>query len=139
MREYAIQHIITHWNKELSLRIKQTNNLICKLLTVMSPEKETKFGITFGQVYLVISLLLTFTVTIGAAWTNINSRITALEVNKTTLEFSIRQDRTENREDHKLIGEKLDKNNETLNLLIGVVNNKTKIAARNLNNAYKNN
>jgi len=122
MREYVLVHIITHWNSELTFRFKQTNILIHKILSVMSPEKETKFGVTFGQIYLTLSLLATIVIGGGTAWSNINSRITALETSKVSLEKSILVDRAENREEHKLIVDKLDRNNEALNLLIGAVN-----------------
>lgn len=122
MRKYVILHIITHWNKELSLHIKYTNKLIHKILILMSPEKETKFGVTFGQIYLTLSLITTIVFGGGAAWININSRITALETSKTTMEVTFAKERQENREDHKLIVEKLDRNDASLNILIGAVN-----------------
>jgi hypothetical protein len=88
----------------------------------MSPEKETKFGVTFGQIYLTLSLITTIVFGGGAAWININSRITALETSKTTMEVTFAKERQENREDHKLIVEKLDRNDASLNILIGAVN-----------------
>lgn len=73
--------------------------------------KETKFGLTFGQ---VISLL-TVIGGIIVAWISLNVRIAQAEVRIQVLERqfeatakSIEQIRIENREDHRVLMDKLD-------------------------------
>jgi len=73
--------------------------------------KETKFGLTFGQ---VISLL-TVIGGIIVAWISLNVRIAQAEVRIQVLERqfeatakSIEQIRIENREDHRILMNKLD-------------------------------
>lgn len=124
MRE-CITSILTHCNKDFTLTIIKTNTLITKLIILMTPTKETKFGVTFGQIYLILGLIITTTLSIGTAWTNINARLTALETSKTSMQIQMESERKENRDEHTLIVSKLDRNNETLNLLIGAVNRKT--------------
>jgi len=131
MREYVILHILTHWNKELTFRFKQTNNLIHKLihklLVVMSPEKETKFGITFGQLYSIALMAMA----IFGAWIQINIRITTLEVDQRNDKALI----TKAVDQYSKIDDKLDQTNSTLNQLIGALNNvATKPNCNNSNN-----
>jgi len=78
MRKYVLLHILSHWNKELSITLTRTNTLFHKLIILMNAEKETKFGITFGQLYAVGSMILA----IFAAWVQVNMRITTLEVDQ---------------------------------------------------------
>lgn len=126
MRE-CITNVLTHCNKDFTLYIAHTNTLITKLLILMTPNKETKFGVTFGQIYLILGLIITTTISIGTAWTNINTRLTALETSKTSMQLQMETERNDNKEEHTLIVSKLDRNNETLNLLIGAINHQSKV------------
>jgi hypothetical protein len=79
--------------------------------------KESKLGLTFGQLLSVITVLGG----IIAAYVTINIRITAAEVRIQELEKgretnarNIEQIRIENREDHLLILDKLDRLSEKL-------------------------
>ena len=79
--------------------------------------KESKLGLTFGQLLSVITVLGG----IIAAYVTINIRITAAEVRIQELEKgretnarNIEQIRIENREDHLLIMDKLDRLSEKL-------------------------
>ncbi len=79
--------------------------------------KESKLGLTFGQLLSVITVLGG----IIAAYVTINIRITAAEVRIQELEKgresnarNIEQIRVENREDHLLIMDKLDRLGEKL-------------------------
>lgn len=73
--------------------------------------KETKFGLTFGQ---VISLL-TSVGAILTVWISLNVRMAQAEIRIESLEYNFQQtiksvemNRTENREDHRVLMDKLD-------------------------------
>jgi hypothetical protein len=73
--------------------------------------KETKFGLTFGQ---VISLL-TLVGAILTVWISLNVRMAQAEIRIESLEYNFQQtiksvemNRTENREDHRVLMDKLD-------------------------------
>ena len=73
--------------------------------------KETKFGLTFGQ---VISLL-TLVGAILTVWISLNVRMAQAEIRIESLEYNFQQTiksvemiRTENREDHRVLMDKLD-------------------------------
>lgn len=73
--------------------------------------KETKFGLTFGQ---VISLL-TLVGAILTVWISLNVRMAQAEIRIESLEYNFQQTlksvetiRLENREDHRVILEKID-------------------------------
>jgi len=74
-------------------------------------QRETKFGLTFGQVISVLTILGGIII----SWLSINVRIAQAEVRIDQLEKgretnarNIEVIRTENREDHQRIMEKLD-------------------------------
>lgn len=74
-------------------------------------QKETKFGLTFGQ---VISLL-TLVGAILTVWISLNVRMAQAEIRIESLEYNFQQtiksvemNRTENREDHRVLMDKLD-------------------------------
>ena len=73
--------------------------------------KETKFRLTFGQ---VISLL-TLVGAILTVWISLNVRMAQAEIRIESLEYNFQQtiksvemNRTENREDHRVLMDKLD-------------------------------
>lgn len=73
--------------------------------------KETKFGLTFGQ---VISLL-TLVGAILTVWISLNVRMAQAEIRIESLEYNFQQTlqsvetiRLENREDHRIMMNKLD-------------------------------
>jgi len=73
--------------------------------------KETKFGLTFGQ---VISLL-TLVGAILTVWISLNVRMAQAEIRIESLEYNFQQtvksvemNRKENREDHRVLMDKLD-------------------------------
>lgn len=73
--------------------------------------KETKFGLTFGQ---VISLL-TLVGAILTVWISLNVRMAQAEIRIENLEYNFQQTlksvetiRLENREDHRILMNKLD-------------------------------
>ena len=73
--------------------------------------KETKFRLTFGQ---VISLL-TLVGAILTVWISLNVRMAQAEIRIESLEYNFQQTiktvemiRTENREDHRVLMDKLD-------------------------------
>lgn len=77
----------------------------------MGLHKETKFGLTFGQ---VISLL-TLVGAILTVWISLNVRMAQAEIRIESLEYNFQQtiksvemNRTENREDHRVLMDKLD-------------------------------
>jgi len=77
----------------------------------MGLHKETKFGLTFGQ---VISLL-TLVGAILTVWISLNVRMAQAEIRIESLEYNFQQTiksvemiRTENREDHRVLMDKLD-------------------------------
>ena len=81
------------------------------MIKIMVLQKETKYGLTFGQ----ILSLLTVIGGIIAAWLSLNVRIAQAEVRIQVLERqfeataeSIEQIRIENREDHRELIFKLD-------------------------------
>ena len=74
-------------------------------------QKETKYGLTFGQ---VISLL-TLVGAILTVWISLNVRMAQAEIRIESLEYNFQQTiksvemiRTENREDHRVLMDKLD-------------------------------
>lgn len=74
-------------------------------------QKETKYGLTFGQ----ILSLLTVIGGIIVAWVSLNVRIAQAEIRIKSLESNFEQTlksvetiRLENREDHRVILEKID-------------------------------
>lgn len=83
----------------------------------MSPEKETKLGITFGQLYAIATIFLA----IGGAWLELNSRLISLEEGRKINADNIFLIRTENVHDHAMILDKLSKTDQTLNRLVGVI------------------
>jgi len=85
----------------------------------MAPEKETKLGLTFGQLYAIATIFLA----IGGAWLELNSRIVSLEEGRKVNAENILLIRTENLHDHTMILEKLSKTDQTLNRLVGAINN----------------
>ena len=74
-------------------------------------QRDTKFGLTFGQ---VISLL-TLVGAILTVWISLNVRMAQAEIRIESLEYNFQQtiksvemNRTENREDHRVLMDKLD-------------------------------
>jgi len=74
-------------------------------------QKETKYGLTFGQ---IISLL-TLVGAILTVWISLNVRMAQAEIRIESLEYNFQQTiksvemiRTENREDHRVLMDKLD-------------------------------
>lgn len=111
MSKDVCQHIIAHWNKDIKYHFKQTTNLVYKILSTMGSATETKFGITFGQLYSIIVLAMG----VFAAWLQINIRITKIEtdnVNRQELLLEVKQQ-------YKELNLKLDNTNTALNQLIG--------------------
>lgn len=77
----------------------------------MALQKETKYGLTFGQ----ILSLLTVIGGIIVAWVSLNVRIAQAEIRIKSLESNFEQTlksvetiRLENREDHRILMNKLD-------------------------------
>lgn len=77
----------------------------------MALQKETKYGLTFGQ----ILSLLTVIGGIIVAWVSLNVRIAQAEIRIKSLESNFEQTlksvetiRLENREDHRVLLEKID-------------------------------
>ena len=111
MSKNVYKHIITHWNKEIRYHFKQTTNLVYKILSTMGNATETKFGITFGQLYSIIVLAMA----IFGAWLQINIRITKIEtdnINRQELLLEVKQQ-------YKELNLKLDNTTAALNQLIG--------------------
>lgn len=111
MSKNVCEHIITHWNKEIRYNFKQTTNLVYKILSTMGNATETKFGITFGQLYSIIVLAMA----IFGAWLQINIRITKIEtdnMNRQELLLEVKQQ-------YKELNCKLDNTTAVLNQLIG--------------------
>jgi uncharacterized protein YgfB (UPF0149 family) len=84
----------------------------------MTLNRETKYGLTFGQ---MLSLITVFGA-IVAVWINMNIRVTQTEIRIENLEKgriensnNILRLYQDNREDHKQLGEKLDKIIEYIN------------------------
>jgi hypothetical protein len=78
----------------------------------MALQKETKLGLTYGQILTTLTLISG----IFLAWQTINVRIATAELKIAELENgritnaqNIETIRTENRDDHKAISEKLDR------------------------------
>lgn len=78
----------------------------------MALQKETKLGLTYGQILTTLTLISG----IFLAWQTINVRIATAEIRIAELEHgritnaqNIERIRVENRDDHQIISDKLDK------------------------------
>lgn len=73
--------------------------------------KETKFGLTFGQVISLLTLvgaILTVWISLNVRMAQAEIRIESLEYNFQQMIKSVEMNRTENREDHRVLMDKLD-------------------------------
>ena len=73
--------------------------------------KETKFGLTFGQILSLLAVIGG----ILTVWVSLNVRMAQAEIRIESLEYNFQQTiksvemiRTENREDHRVLMDKLD-------------------------------
>jgi len=96
------------------------NPTVTKLVKLMAPDKDTRLGITFGQLYSIIMLLMI----IAGGWLSLNSRITALEEGRKTNAENIALIRKENTDAHTALGNDVKDNNKVLNQLLGALNGK---------------
>lgn len=73
--------------------------------------KETKFGLTFGQVISLLTLvgaILTVWISLNVRMAQAEIRIESLEYNFQQMIKSVEMNRTENRDDHRVLMDKLD-------------------------------
>lgn len=103
----------TNTKQPLCDRVSSSLNSSPKKPQLLMPDKETKYGLTFGQIYSFIALAMA----IIGAWIQVNMRIAALEVksqnNKDNIEIL--------RANNNATLDALKKTNEALNQLIGEV------------------
>ena len=74
-------------------------------------QRETKYGLTFGQIISLLALIGG----IITVWVSLNVRMAQAEIRIESLEYNFQQTiksvemiRTENREDHRVLMDKLD-------------------------------